>query len=1035
MLLAALAAGSLSAAEGVPADVRFNRDVRPVMANTCFKCHGPDKRANKAGLRLDLPDDAVRERHDKAGRAYRPIVPGHPEQSEIWRRITAADPGQVMPPPDSLHLLDDRDKAVVRRWIEQGAIYEPHWAYIPPKKAALPATRHAATNPIDHFLLRELEARNIEPSPAADPRTLVRRVTLDLTGLPPTPAEVDAFLADSAPGSYERLVDRLLASPHYGERMAVGWLDLARFADTVGFHGDQLYNNFPYRDYVIDSFNANLPFDQFTREQLAGDLLPGATDRQRVATAFNRLNMVTREGGAQPKEYLAKYAADRVRTIASTWLGSTMACCECHDHKYDPFKSRDFYSLEAYFADIKQYGVYQNYDYTPEPELKDFTNDTPFPPEIEVDSPYLQAREKRLTAAARAHLAPVVDAITRNPKMKAEALAWARTIAPILAADPRGWRPLAIVSAKEIKDSPVAAQPDNSVRLGPVKDYHQYKSGDGAELTLAAPAGPIAAVRLEVLPDGTFGGRVTSNTDDSFVISVELSVQSPGADKPAPVAFADGYPEQLTWTYANGALQTSFTSDWKSAPGLVKQPQSLVLILKQPTVLSAGDHLVAKVTTENAGRVRLSVSPIGVLPTGLTAPEVASAVNAPEPAGAALDTIAGAWFAGTAAGRPADFAAMLSDIRGIAACREGRAFCTVTVATKPATTRVLARGNWQDDSGEIVAPAAPEFLTGIHVTTSLPRQSRLDLANWLVSRANPLTARTFVNRLWKQFFGTGLSAMVDDLGTQGEYPVNPELLDWLAVDFMDRGWDVKAMVKLIVTSDAYRRSSQYRPDLAEIDPNNRLLARQSPRRLEAEFVRDNALAAAGLIDLELGGPSIHPYQPEGYYAALQFPDREYIADKDERQFRRGVYMHWQRTFLHPMLANFDAPSREECTAARILSSTPQQALTLLNDPTFVEAARALAEHALTAEASHVAPALDDAFTRLLSRAPSRRERESLVAFHHQQLAWYSAHPDDAKKLLAIGIHPLPAGLDPVQLAAWTEVTRVMINLNETIVRY
>ncbi|HVU17810.1 MAG TPA: PSD1 and planctomycete cytochrome C domain-containing protein [Candidatus Didemnitutus sp.] len=1038
VLVAAALAASLSGATdpAVPAEVRFNRDVRPVMANTCFKCHGPDKGANKANLRLDLPADAVRERHDKSGRVYRPIVPGHPEQSEIWRRITAADPGQVMPPPDSLHLLADHDKAVIKRWIEEGATYEPHWAYIPPKKADIPVTRHVAANPIDHFLLRELEEKNIEPSPAADPRTLIRRLSLDLVGLPPTPAEVDAFLADTTSGAYERLVDRLLASPHFGERMAVGWLDLARFADTVGFHGDQLYNNFPYRDYVIDAFNANLPFDRFTREQLAGDLLPGATPAQQVATAFNRLNMVTREGGAQPKEYLAKYAADRVRTVATTWLGSTMGCCECHDHKYDPFKSRDFYSLAAYFADIKQYGVYQNYDYTPEPELKDFTNDTPFPPEIEVDSPYLHARQKRLTDVANKRTERVAKSVIETSKDRAAALAWAHDIAPILTADSRGWRPLAIVAAKEMKDDIVAIQPDNSVRLGPVKDYKQYKFGDGAELTLTAPAGPVASVRLEVLPDETFGGRTTSTKEDSFTVTLELSLQSPGAEKPAPVAFADGYPEQSTWSYANGALETSITGEWKSAPSLVKQAQALVFILKAPLNLHTGDQLHAKILSENVSRVRLSVSPLGVLPPDLTVAAVAAAVATPEATPEATTTVAQAWFMATGAGRTAEFAAELSDLREIAACRDGRAFCTVTVATNPATTHVLARGNWQDESGEIVAPAAPEFLTGKHATTALPRQTRLDLANWLVSRENPLTARTFVNRLWKQFFGTGLSAVVDDLGTQGEYPVNPELLDWLAVDFMDRGWDMKAMVRLIVTSDAYRRSSQYRPDLAEIDPNNRLLARQTPRRLEAEFVRDNALAAAGLIDLELGGPSVHPYQPEGYYAALQFPDRDYYPEKDERQFRRGVYMHWQRTFLHPMLANFDAPSREECTAARIQSSTPQQALTLLNDPSFVECARGLAEVSFAAHpGTGFDSGLNDAFSRLLARSPTEHERAALAKFDETQLAYYRAHPDDAKKLLAIGIHPIPSGVDPAELAAWTEVARVLINLNESIVRY
>jgi len=1038
VLAAALLAGGLPAAHAedaaLPVTVRFNRDVRPVMANTCFKCHGPDKRANRASLRLDLPEDAQRERHDKSGRAYRPIVPGHPEQSEIWRRISAADPAQVMPPPDSLHQLDARGKAILRRWIEQGAVYEPHWAYVAPKKTALPATRAAAANPIDRFLLHELEERGITPSPEADPRTLLRRLSLDLTGLPPTIDETESFLADRQPGAYARLVDRLLASPHYGERMAVGWLDLARFADTVGFHGDQLYNNFPYRDYVIDAFNTNEPYDRFTREQLAGDLLPGATDRDRVATGFNRLNMVTREGGAQPREYLAKYAADRVRTVATTWLGSTMGCCECHDHKYDPFKTRDFYSLAAYFADVKQYGVYTDYSYTPEPELKGYSNDSPFPPEIEVDNPYLHARLDRFRARTRAQVADAAGAILADPARAGAAREWARQVAPVLAAHPDGWRILPIAEAKPLKDGAVAALPDQSARLGPVKNAAQYKTGDGATLTLMPDPGPVATVRVEVLPDETFHNRVTSTNDDSFTLTVELARWPAGQNQPEPIALADGYPRQPTWTYFNGHLLTSFTSNWTSAPSLVQQAQSLVLVLRQPLVLQAGDRLVATVTSENAGRVRLSTSPLAVRAPGLApVAEVAAALGAEPPTPEQARIAAAEFFAGTGGGRPEEFAALLLDVREIAACREGRAFSTVTVATAPSVTRVLPRGNWQDESGEVVAPAPPAFLAGAKPPGGA-RPTRLDLADWLVSRDNPLTARAFVNRLWRQFFGTGLSAVVDDLGIQGEYPTHPELLDWLAVEFMDGGWDVKALVRLIVTSEAYRRSSKYRPDLADLDPNNRLLARQSPRRLEAEFVRDNALAAAGLINLEIGGPSIHPYQPEGYYAALQFPDRDYLADDDDRQYRRGVYVHWQRTFLHPMLANFDAPSREECTAMRLPSSTPQQALTLLNDPTFVESARGLAEQAWSGTAEFAA-GLDCAFARLVARPPTAAERASLQEFYGQQLAYYRGRPADATKLLAVGRHRAPPGADAPALAAQTEVARVLLNLNEAIVRY
>jgi Protein of unknown function (DUF1553)/Protein of unknown function (DUF1549)/Planctomycete cytochrome C len=1018
--------------------VQFNRDVRPIMANTCFKCHGPDLKANKADLRLDLPENARLPRRDKAGRVSTPIVPGNPGASEVWRRVSSPDAAQAMPPRDSLHLLSARDKEVIRRWIEQGAVYEPHWAYIAPVKAAPPAAGTWARNPIDQFVMHELGEHGISPSPEADRRTLIRRLSLDLIGLPPTVAETEAFIADTKPDAYEQLVDRLLASPHYGERMAVDWLDLARFADTVGYHGDQLYNNFPYRDYVIGAFNDNMPFDEFTREQIAGDLLPGATDSQRTASGFNRLNMVTREGGAQPKEYIAKYAADRVRTIATTWLGSTMGCCECHDHKYDPFKSRDFYAMGAYFADIKQWGVYEDYTYTPEPELKGYNNDSPFPPEIEVDSPYLRMRQARLSKECTELLATVSAQIAADPVSAAAAREWAGKVAPLAAADPAGWTTLAITDAKPNRLGAVKVLPGQVARFEQVKDKKDGAAGDGLVLTMAAVPGPAARLRLEVLTDDSYGGRVTCTGEDSFTLAVDLAVLRAGQDKPEPLNKSDGYPAQPTWSYVNGLLQTSVPGTWTSPPSLAHTSQTMEYVLAPPVNFRDGDRIVATIWSENVARVRLSESPLGVRMPGARSPaEFAAAAAAPSPTPEQMQVIASEYFAGATGGRAYEFGRALDCVRQIAECRDGRAFTTVTVATTPRVTRVLARGNWQDESGEVVAPSPPRFLLAKgELGPGAPRQTRLDLANWIASRSNPLTARTFVNRLWKQFFGTGLSSIVDDLGTQGEYPSHPELLDWLAVDFMDKGWDVKAMVRTIVTSATYRQSSTYRPELAETDPNNRLLARQAPRRLEAEFVRDNALAAAGLITLDVGGPSIYPYQPAGYYAALQFPDREYIPDSDERQYRRGVYMHWQRTFLHPMLANFDAPSREECTASRNISSTPQQALTLLNDPEFVEAARSLAEQSLAAHAGgDFAAGLDEAFRRLLSRPPSERERDSLEKFYEGQLAYYRGQPGEAAKAVAVGNHGVSGVVDTPTLAAWTSVARVMMNLNETIVRY
>jgi len=1019
-------AGAAVSEPDIPANIQFNRDVRPIMANTCFKCHGPDLKANKADLRLDLPDKAREPRKDKTGRVYTPIVPGKPAESEVWRRIDSGDPGQVMPPPDSLHLLSEHDKRIFKRWIEQGAVYEQHWAYILPKKAPLPPTDSGARNEIDRFILKELAERGIAASPEADPRTLIRRLSLDLLGLPPTPEETERFLGDTQPGAYERLVDRMLASPHYGERMAVGWLDLARFADTVGFHGDQMYNNFPYRDYVIDAFNRNEPYDQFTREQLAGDLLPGATDRDRVASGFNRLNMVTREGGAQPKEYIAKYAADRVRTVSTTWLGSTMACCECHDHKYDPFKARDFYALGAFFADIKQYGVYEDYTYTPEPELKGFTNDSPFPPEIEVDSPYLKERKERLEGESAARLTRVSSELAADPSVSGLVADWAALVGPRLAREGTGWVTYPTGEVRTSEHAKVSALPDGGVEL----------DGHGVTWSITPEPGPLATLRLQVLPDPNHEG-LTNVLHDPFSLTFELYLVRPGEKERLVLVMSDAYPDQKTAGYFNGQILTSVILGWRSVHGLEKVAQSATYVLETPVMLKAGDRLEMGILTNNVGRVRLSISPLGIRAPGTRPmPEILAAMAAKEPTPEQARVLAGEYFLSVGGPNLKDYLAMAYDVREIAACRDGKAFTTVTVAATPRVARILPRGDWQNETGTVVDPAVPGFLDKAPHQAGSPRLTRLDLANWIASRDNPLTARAFVNRLWRQFFGTGLSAFVDDIGTQGEYPSHPELLDWLAVDFMDKGWDVKAMVRMIVTSATYRQSSTYRPDLAEVDPNNRLLARQSPRRLDAEFVRDNALSAAGLIDLHLGGPSVYPYQPDGYYAALQFPDREYVADTDERQYRRGVYIHWQRTFLQPMLANFDAPSREECVAARNVSSTPQQALTLLNDPTFVEAARGLAEEALANRSEDdFAGGLNEAYRRLLARSPSARERESLQAFYEVQLAYYRDKPDEANKAIHVGNHVTSLPVDKPVLAAWTSVARVLLNLNETIVRY
>lgn len=981
----------------------YNRDIHPILSDNCFYCHGPDKNHRDGKFRLDIRESAI---------AKKAIVPEKVGDSKLVDRIFSSDPDDVMPPPKTHKTLSAAQKEILKRWIAQGAEYEPFWAYVVPKRPPVPqvADERWVRNPIDAFVLKNLEEAHLKPTPEAEKRTLLRRLSLDLIGLPPTPEEMQAFLDDNSPNAFGKQVDRLIASPHFGERMAVPWLDVVRFADTVGFHGDQNQNVFPYRDYVIDAFNQNKPFDQFTIEQLAGDLLPHPTIEQLTATCFNRLNMMTREGGAQPKEYLAKYAADRVRTLSAAWLGSTMGCCECHDHKFDPFTTKDFYSMEAFWADVKQWGVYMDYQYTPNPDLKGFSNDSPFPPEIVVDSPYLHERQD--------HLIAQIDkrALQYAANRASPLAAWRDATNAFLDQNPTGWAPL---------------KPER-----PLDDDALSVEGDSlARTEFALPSGNLTALRIELLPDPKTHSTLAGRGKNSDMVSFSATLKSGSRSSKLAIFHADADHKQER--YSNGYTILGVEGGWKLDETHADEPQSAVYLLATPTKVDDGDRLVISLGKASVSRLRISVSPIAsIKPIDTSVAEKLKASTAEN------ETLVPRTYLLSA---PDLDAATLADVRklerDVYECRDGQSPVMVTEAVTPRPMRVLRRGNWQDEGGDPVVPATPAFLTDVSKEPHR-RLNRLDLAQWIVSPTNPLTSRAVANRLWKQFFGAGICASVEDLGAQGEMPTNPELLDWLAVEFraptfnagQAHGWDVKHIVRLIVMSSTYRQGSNPSLEDREGDPGDRLLSYEMPRRLEAEFVRDNALAAAGLINLDLGGPSAFPYQPAGYYANIQFPSRDYISDTDDRQYRRGVYMHWQRTFLHPMLANFDAPSREDAVCTRTISNTPQQALTLLNDPEFVEAARVLAAKAMAATTSD-AGRLDFIYQRTLCRSPKPNETQSLLGFWSEQRDYYGSHKDDTDKLLHIGNAPAPRDVDEAELAAWTTVCRVVLNLHETITRY
>ncbi|MES2461699.1 MAG: PSD1 and planctomycete cytochrome C domain-containing protein [Armatimonadota bacterium] len=1021
-----MALSSLTGNASPPQTVTFNRDIRPILSENCFYCHGPDKTHQQAGLRLDLRDAAIR---------VGALVPGKPEASKLITRIFTSDENLRMPPDSSHKTLTTAQKNTLTQWIKEGARYEAHWAYIPARRPLVPKIA-GAKNPIDAFVLAQLAEKKLKPSAQADRRTLIRRVSLDLTGLPPTSDAVRAFVNDKSPNAYEKLVDRLLASPQYGERMAVPWLDVVRYADTVGFHGDQNQNAWAYRDYVINAFNKNKPFDKFTIEQIAGDLLPNPTTEQRTATAFNRLNMVTREGGAQAKEYLTKYADDRVRTVSMAFLGSTVGCAQCHDHKFDPISQKDFYALGAFFADVKQWGVYADYGYTPNPDLKGYNNDYPFPPEITVSSAYLQRRiahqRKRIDQVA----AETQSRLQSDPAARTAFADWCAKGKTFLASHPDGWdapeRPtLRTLPAKAGDAVPSArVEPNGSILLA-----RENKAPGTLEISLKPTVSSVAALRVEALPHAAHQNSVFRTGMKAATLTLSAALHRADGGKPQPIRFRYAGANIAEPRYSNGFEILGVHRGWKLSSAHKSKPQTAVWVPEKPIAIGAGDTLTVTLPGIAVGCVRLATSPF--VPDDLQSPvlpvtNLAKALSGPDaPASRALARRA--YLRGTGWEEKAfDRVTVLE--ADILASRDGRTPVLVTEATKPTVTRLLPRGNWQDDSGPIVQPAVLHFLPQPK-EAGKRRLTRLDLAQWLVSPENPLTARVVVNRFWKQFFGNGISGLVEDFGAQGEWPTHPELLDWLAVEFQESGWDVKHMVRLIVTSATYRQSSSLRPDLRDADPNNRLLASQNPRRLDAEFVRDNALAIAGLLNREEGGPPVKPYQPAGYYASIQFPSRDYDTSADERQWRRGVYMHWQRTFLHPMLANFDAPSREDCIASRNVANTPQQALTLLNDPQFVEAARVFAAHLLTTPAPSDSARLENAFQRALGRPIKARESASLLAFLKTARGEYAARPEDAAKLRKVGQASTPSVADDVELAAWTSVCRVILNLNETITRY
>jgi mono/diheme cytochrome c family protein len=1089
LLLALAFASALAAAraeEALPQTVEFNRDIRPILSDNCYKCHGPDKAKRKADLRLDTEAGAKAKLDDGFV-----IVPGDPAKSEIIRRITTKDEDDRMPPAEADRQLTPRQIELLRRWIEQGAKWEAHWSFIAPVAAdvrrqadqAMAAAKSArlltssATNPVDAFVRVRLAKEGLTPSVEADRATLIRRVSLDLTGLPPTPAEADAFLADDAAQAYERVVDRLLASPAFGERMASRWLDAARYADTSGYQSDGERSMWRWRDWVIDAFNRNMPFDQFTIEQLAGDLLPpiagspGATRAQRIATGFNRNHRGNAEGGIVPEEYAAEYVVDRVDTTATVWLGLTMGCARCHDHKYDPVTQREFYGVFAFFNNVPEHGRAVKIGNSP-PMLTAPTD---------AQERELAKLEKQLAAAeTRLH--------ELEPRILAAQTEWEKSL---ITAPAVQWTVTDGLQARFELDGKLASAVGTNLPAKFAGGEDLFAPGRGG---LAAAldgkrfidCGDVGAfgffdkftLAAWIQPRGNEGGailsRMVEQAEDSAFASdsegysvhlkagrVQVHLTKRWLDDALRVeteaAFA---PEQ--WHHVAVAYDGS-----RLASGVKVfvngQPQKTRVLLdqlnqtfqtKQPFRIGAGGGpanrfhgLVGDVRVY--GRT-LSAEEIGIVATTESVTELAAIPAAKRTAHQAAK-LRSCFLAEHA---PAPFREAQKDaaaLRGQHA-KFVESLPTVMVMEEmaaPRETFVLKRGEY-DKRGERVSPGVPASLPPLPAAAA---RSRLGFARWLVSPENPLTARVAVNHQWQMLFGTGLVKTAEDFGSQGEPPSHPELLDWLATEFVRTGWDVKQLLKTIVTSATYRQSSkvisrsvisnqsdELRGGLITFslitdysrDPENRLLARGPRVRLPAEMIRDQALAVSGLLVHEIGGPSVKPYQPPGLWKELSGTD--YVQDHGNALWRRSLYTFWKRTSPQPTMTTFDAAGREMCSVRPSRTDTPLQALALMNDVTFVEAARCLAQRVMREGGATPQERMRLAFRLVLTRAPKPPELQVLLDDLNDHLARFRGDAKAAQSLISAGESPRDAKLDAAELAAYTAVAGLILNLDEAITK-
>jgi hypothetical protein len=1040
-LIAATLLASRVVTAAPPRDVEFNRDVRPILSENCFPCHGQDAGRRKADLRLDVREVAVEAEA---------IVPGDPEASALVERIMSEDAAERMPPPKSNRTLTKEQRELLKRWITQGAEYQAQWAFIPPVRTNPPEVNHRdrVRNAIDRFVLAKLEASGMLPSAEADRGTLIRRLSFDLLGLPPSAEEVEAFVGDSGPRAYEELVDRLLRSPHFGERMALDWLDAARYADTNGFSIDGGRHVWLWRDWVIQAFNDNKPYDRFLVEQLAGDLLPNRTDADLIATGFQRNNMVTHEGGTIPAENLTNYNADRVKTLGESILGLTLGCAQCHDHKFDPITQKDYYQLFAFYNTLPDRGLDGDAGVDPQPfveartvlrtseepqirgQIADLRADLTRPDETTLSAWERRQRETLLARGKSMKLHPVTVLKVSTPNRGAGfdkdgenrvRLRQARFLAAfdISTQLPKLSEP---VTGLRVVMHPLPEFPGGgwgSGRLEPRRPGADGEAKAGEPTKAATAKGTFILTALSVTADAIPGDQVNlyklqeidrvtaSSWDERFPPAGCLDPRnpdgwSPDLDASGPVHLTATFAEPVrtdSTPYLTAQLNFGFGKDM--IPGLIE----LFVVTGTddgtdlpPDVVEALETPVERRTPETNARLWTYC-----------------AAHAPE--------------------LEAKRVALANLEERLAVITEKFPTMVMSVADKPRDTFILKRGDYSQPAEKVSAgtvAALPPMPDGAS-------PDRLGLARWVTMKNNPLTARVAVNRLWKLFFGAGIVATSADLGSQGEWPSHPELLDWLAVEFVESDWDVKHLIRLIVTSATYRQSSAASPELLERDPANRLLARGPRFRLPAELIRDNALKVGGLLVPRIGGPSVNPYTPGdlwreiSHYGSTPATSQTFVQDHGEKLYRRSLYTYWKRTVPPPNMVAFDAPNREVCTVGRASTTTPLQALVTLNDTQFVEATRAFATRVLARDGGDAAR-LRWAFLEALSRPPSDEESRVLLGALARERERYLKDGAAALAYLSVGESPRDEKLPPTEHAAWAQVAAILLNLSETVTR-